>query len=107
MNRRLQIQLQRTKKAAATKAQNKLPQCRRPKNAARQEAGKLKASSLAVYHQRFRAALQALKDEGYTGSLKLKKGMPMHTKMLELKAKRMAGVSASSGAGSAGSEPQA
>jgi len=100
VDRRLQTQLQKTKKAAAAKAQGMLPRSTHLKNSARQEAGKLKASSLAMYHQDFKAARQALKDEGYTGSLKLKKGMPMHTKMLELKEKRVSGLVASGGGGS-------
>ena len=104
VDRRLQTQLQKTKKAAEAKAQDK-SRSTRLKNAARQEAGKLKAGSLTMYHQDFKAARQALKDEGYTGSLKLKKGMPMHTKMLELKERRVAGVAASGGAGSQAAAP--
>ena len=99
MYRRLQSQLQKAKKAAAAKTQNTGPH-KRVKNAARREAGKLKAASLATYHQDFRAARQALKDEGYTGSLKLKKGLAMHTKIVELKQRRLAGATASGSASS-------
>ena len=105
VDRRLQTQLQKTKKATAAKAQGTLPRGGRLKNTARQAAGKLKAASLEMCHQDFKAARQALKDEGYTGSLKLKKGMPMHTKMLELKERRVPGVAALGAAGSQAAVP--
>ena len=57
---------------------------KRPKSVARQTAGKRKAASLKSWHARFRQARQALQDEGYTGSLKLKKGMPLYEKMQQM-----------------------
>ena len=50
----------------------------KPKSVARKEAGKLKAESLRLWRQDFSAAREALKREGYKGSLKLKKGVPMY-----------------------------
>ena len=62
---------------------------------------------MTTYHQDFRAARQSLKDENYTGSFKLKKGMPMHTKMVELELRRVTGAAAPGIAGAAGPESQA
>ena len=60
------------------------------KSIRRKEAGKIKAESLATWRQDFSAARAALKQEGYTGSLKLKKGMPMYTKIEEVRRTRIA-----------------
>ena len=62
----------------------------KPKSAGRKEAGKLKAESLRLWRQDFSAAREALKREGYKGSLKLKKGMPMYTKIEEMRQARVA-----------------
>lgn len=62
----------------------------KPKSTARKEAGKLKAASLTTWRQDFRVAREALKQEGYAGSLKLKKGMPMYTKIEEVRKSRVA-----------------
>ena len=73
----------------------------KPKSKKRKEAGKIKAASLKLYHEDFRAARKALKDEGYKGSLKMKRGMPMYAKVEELR--KVRATRASSSFGSAGS----
>ena len=65
------------------------------KSTARKEAGKLKAASLTMWRQDFSTARDALKQEGYKGSLKLKKGMPMYAKIEELRKSRIATASRS------------
>ena len=62
----------------------------KPKSAGRKEVGRLKAESLRLWRQDFSAAREALKREGYKGSLKLKKGMPMYTKIEEMREARAA-----------------
>ena len=56
-----------------------------PKSDARRAAGKRKADSLTSWRAEFTAARKALQDTGYTGSLCLKKGMPMYTKIQEIR----------------------
>ena len=95
VDRRFRTQLEKVnKKCAATPRGERKPS----KSVARVNAGKLKAVSLAMRHKDFKDARQALKDEGYEGSLKVKKGMPMHNKIVELQKAR-----ASSAAGGSGS----
>ena len=64
------------------------------KSAARRQAGKLRAEALTSWRQEFKAAREALKEEGYKGSLKLKKGMPMYNKIQEVRKGRAAAASA-------------
>ena len=73
----------------------------KPKSLARQNAGKIKAASFTSWTNDFKAAREALKQEGYKGSLKLKKGMPMYEKIQEIKKQRVAQASAASGVPSA------
>ena len=70
------------------------------KSKKRQDAGKNKASSLALWRAECAEARQALKDEGYTGSLKFKKGLPLYEKIREIRQAALSG-SAQGGAGSA------
>ena len=95
--RRLRIQSQKLKKASVkTCLKEESPS--KPKSAARKEAGKKKAGSLALWMQACKDARSALKAEGYSGSINMKRGGPMHTKALELlKDRTAAGASASSG----------
>ncbi len=95
LGRRFRTQLQKVKKKSAATTQKTYSI--KPKSTKRREAGTIKAALLAVYHQDFRAARQALKNEGYKGSLKMKKGMAMHTKIAELRKARAAGGSSASG----------
>ena len=82
-DKRLESQTQRVKqKLASTVAK---PCLKKPKSKNRQDAGKRKAGSLKSWHAEFMAARKALKDTGYTGSLRLKKGMPMYAKIQELR----------------------
>ena len=83
--RRLRIQSQKSKKST-------------PKSTARKEAGKKKNGSLALWMQACKDARSALKEEGYAGSVNLKRGGPLHTKALDLfKDRTAARASASSG----------
>ena len=96
VDRRFQTQLQKvTKKSTQARFAHAVK--KKEKSAARQQAGKTKAVALAAWRKDFRDARQALKDEGYKGSLKLKKGLPMHTKIVELQKARAAAASAPSG----------
>ena len=96
-------QIGRRFKCQVTKVKKKMAPTARlttkpSKSAARQEAGKLKADSLTAWKQDIKTAVAALKEEGYKGSLKFKKGMPVHTKIIELQKARLSGVSSSPGA---------
>ena len=62
------------------------------KSIARKEAGKVKAASLTSWRQDFRAARDALKQEGYTGSLKLRKDMPMYAKIQQVRRARISEI---------------
>ena len=80
---RLERQARRVaEKLASTVAK---PCLKKPKSKNRQDAGKRKAGSLQSWHAEFMAARKALKDTGYTGSLLLKKGMPMYATIQELR----------------------
>ena len=82
-DKRLDGQTQRVKeKLASTVAK---PCLKKPKSKKRQDAGKRKAGSLKAWHAEVKAARKALKDTGYTGSFLFKKGMPMYTKIQELR----------------------
>ena len=101
--RRFQTQLQKvTKKSEAAVKQRWQAE---PKSVARQDAGKMKAASLKAWQDQVRVAKQSLEAEGYAGTFNLKKGSPMHNKILELKAARPARASAacSGGSGAPGS----
>ena len=94
-HRRFQTQLKNvTKKSRNDDARR--TGIKKPKSAARQEAGKSKVASLISWQQDVRAAKNALAAEGYQGSLKLAKGMPMHQKTMELQKARATSVSAAS-----------
>ena len=80
VSRRFQTQLQKVKTKSEAAARKRWQA--KPKSAARQEAGKMKAASLKAWHEQVRIAKQTLKAEGYEGSFNLKKGMPMHKKIL-------------------------
>ena len=64
------------------------------KSAARKEAGKVKAASLTSWKQDVKAACEALKQEGYKGSLNLKKGSRLYAK-IEVMRKGQAAASGS------------
>ena len=88
-SRRLKGQLLKVKKKTAPGPR---PSGRPSKSIKRQEAGKLKAASLTLWLQDCASAREALKKEGYKGSLKVKKGTPVHDKILELQKSRLAGA---------------
>ena len=58
---------------------------KKTKSAARQAAGKHKAVSLEEWQKDLSDARKALKDEGYTGSLRLKKGTPLFQKIQSIR----------------------
>ena len=62
------------------------------KSIARKEAGKVQAASLTSWRQDFRAARDALKQEGDTGSLKLRKDMPMYAKIQQVRRARISEI---------------
>jgi hypothetical protein len=79
----LRIQSQKLRKASVkTCLKEESPP--KPKRAARKEAGKKNAGSLALWMQACKDARSALKAEGYSGSINMKRGGPMHTKALDL-----------------------
>ena len=55
----------------------------KPNSETRQAAGKRKTTSLTAWHTEFSEARQALKDEGYTGTLQLEKGLRVYEKITE------------------------
>ena len=59
------------------------------KTKARQIAGKRKAGSLKAWQADFKQVCDQQKSEGYIGSLKIKKGMPVYARMQELKQGRL------------------
>jgi len=61
---------------------------RKAKSSGRREAGKSKAVALKQWQQDVQAAGSALKKEGYTGSLNLKKGGALYSKILQLRSSR-------------------
>ena len=89
--RKVAARLAKQVQSAASKSAAK------PKSEKRQAAGKRKATSLIAWHTEFSEARQALKDEGYTGTFKLKKGLPLYEK---IQAKRRAKFTASAGSSS-------
>ena len=96
ISRRFEGQVQKAKKKAA---QSRRPSATPSKSVKRQEAGKLKAVSLTSWRQDCASAREALKKEGYKGSLKVKKGMPMYEKVLAIQKGRIAGTSSPCGTG--------
>lgn len=88
IDRRMQRQARAAEKKAVVASSG--PRTLKAKSAARRNAGKVKAEALASWHADVRVARQALKNEGYTGSLNLKKGMPMHQKIMEIQNARAA-----------------
>lgn len=72
------------------------------KSSGRREAGKSKAAALGQWQQEVKAASEALKKEGYQGSLNLKKSGHLYSKILELRGAPGASSSAVSPTGSAG-----
>ena len=59
------------------------------KSKARQDAGKRKSGSLKDWQRDVADACKQLRDQGYKGSLKLKKGSPVYDKAQELKQLRL------------------
>ena len=60
------------------------------KSEKRQAAGKIKSASLAEWRAELCGARQELKNEGYTGSLKFKKGMRLYQKVQEKRQAKLA-----------------
>ena len=89
IDRRFRTQVEKVKKKTAKAARFET----KPKSVARQNAGKLKAAFLTLRNKTFKDAVAALKAEGYKGSLKIKKGMPVHNKMVELQKAQAASAS--------------
>ena len=88
IDRRLRQQVRRaSEKFTRMQGHNEAALPPRAKSKKRQEAGKGKATSLGPWRAEFSEARQELKDEGYTGSLKLKRGMPLYDR---IQAKRQA-----------------
>ena len=98
-------------RTSSTKATQKLVSLteqgctQKPKSAKRQEAGKRKAASLGSWHADFSAARKALKAEGYKGSFSLKKGGPMHNKIVSLQQGRAAAPAATASSGATRATP--
>ena len=69
MDRRFRIQVEKVKKKIIPKVRLQ----EKSKSVARQNAGKIKAASFTMRNSLFKDAIQALKAEGYKGSLKIKK----------------------------------
>ena len=90
INRRMRRQVESAEKKACVANLKSAQRGSKVKSVARQNAGKTKAVALASWHKDVRAARQALKNEGYTGSLNLKKGMPVHQKITEIQNARAA-----------------
>ena len=89
IDRRFRTQVEKVKKKTAKAARFET----KPKSVARKNAGKLKAAFLTTRNKTFKDAVEALKAEGYKGSLKIKKGMPVHNKMVELQKAQAASAS--------------
>ena len=94
--RRLRIQSQKFKKASVKTCIKDESPSKTKKSAARVDAGKMKAGSLTFWQQACQDACAALKAEGYSGSVSLKKGGPMYTKALELLKNHAASASSAS-----------
>ena len=56
---------------------------------ARKEAGRRKVGSLSNWQEEVRTAHQDLKGNGYSGTLKLKKGMPLYERIQENRRTRL------------------
>ena len=65
------------------------PRKKRVASEARKEAGKRKVGSLSNWHGEVRTAHQDLKGNGYSGTLKLKKGMPLYERIQENRRARL------------------
>ena len=78
------------KKASVKTCPQEPSPSKKPKSAARMEAGKIKAGSLTLWKQACQDARAALKAAGYNGSVSLKKGGPVYTKAVELLKDRIA-----------------
>ena len=89
LDRRFRTQLEKIKKKLTPKGRFET----KPKSVARQNAGKLKAASLATRNKTFKEAVQSLKAENYKGSFTIKKGMPVHSRMIELQKAQAASAS--------------
>ena len=87
VGRRFRNQVLKVKKKHAPVVRS----CTKTKSVARQEAGKVKVASLASWRQECARARAALKQEGYKGSMKVKKGEAVHKKIVELRQARVAG----------------
>lgn len=61
----------------------------RPRSAARRLAGMVKAASLVQHQQDLREAREQLRGEGYTGSLYMKKGSAVHSRVQSIKRRRV------------------
>ena len=61
------------------------------KSVARQEAGKIKVASLSTWRQECASARAALKQEGYKGSMKVRKGTAVYDKIIALRQVQDAG----------------
>ena len=94
-NTRLDDQTRRLKEKLAMTVPK---QClKKPKSTKRQDAGKVKVASLRSWQAETLAAIKALRESGYTGSVRVKKGMPVYAKIFELReAKRAAESTAAS-----------
>ena len=79
LHRRLLNQVEKVKKKTA---QTPRWTNSKPKSVARQNAGKIKAAALAERNKAFKDAVESLKAEGYKGSFKMKRGSPVHSRMM-------------------------
>ena len=66
------------------------PTSKKPKSQKRQLAGKVKSASLAGWRAELSEARLELLNEGYTGTLKFKKGLPLYQKVQEMRQAKLA-----------------
>ena len=66
------------------------PTSKKPKSQKRQLAGKVKSASLAGWRAELSEARLKLLNEGYTGTLKFKKGLPLYQKVQEMRQAKLA-----------------
>ena len=81
LQRRLKTQAERVSRKVKTKKYK----CTAPKSKAHQKAGKRNAHSLKEWQGDFKGARDALKADGYKGTLKIKNGLPVYGKMQEMR----------------------
>ena len=90
-DRRLKQQLRRaTAKLSEPSGARVGALAKQPKSKRRQEAGKRKTESLSPWRAEVSTACQELRNEGYKGSLKLKRGMPLYERIQTHRQARLA-----------------